>query len=584
MIARRIGAFATAVALTSGVALAVAAPAAAESVSDLQVQATVNADTSLHIVETITYDFGGEYRHGIYRDIPVADQTLLGKRRQYQIDVHSVTVDGAPAQVDVTENDPFINIRIGDPNVTITGAHTYTIDYTVQDALRVLTTEDLEDPLMPAGLSVGDVELYWDFVGTGWDVPIHSARAGVTGPADVLSAKCYSGPAGSTDPCPVAVASAVAALGPVSLGAGDALTGAIVYPRAAFTRTPFENISQGLPSNPALGVVGALIPAALLVFVPVGLAVSRRSTDKGSALPLAPPQYSPPDDLSPAEMAAAWQGRKLSASPRPLVATLLDLAVRRWVNVGLLHDDLNVAWTGMGSPPLKPWEEGLTAQVLKGQPNATLSGYDAELSKGWTSSFRDLVDEAETNGRRNPKGDDPDKRWNILILLVVLLAGAGFIVAWIGSAFIAAILFTMAVGALVGFIAARIITPRSETPQSARFLAEVEGFKKVLGTEASASRREFAQRLGLPPEAIFATMLPYAVVFDLEKSWMAAFPDLTAPQLQAYGYSALSMSSIDNIVSAGTTSVSSAMTAPSSGSGGGGSSGGGGGGGGGGSW
>ena len=131
---------------------------------------------------------------------------------------------------------------------------------------------------------------------------------------------------------------------------------------------------------------------------------------------------------------------------------------------------------------------------------------------------------------------------------------------------------------------ARAITPRRQTEQSARFLAEVAGFRTVLGTDAAAARREFAQRSGLSPAAIFATMLPYAVVFALEDSWIGAFPDLSPDQLVSSGFYVPSIGSMNSLVSAGTTSVSSAMTAPSSGSGGGGSSGGGGGGGGGGSW
>ena len=48
---------------------------------------TVNADTSMRIVETITYDFESEYRHGIFRDIPVYDETLTGLRREYGVTV-----------------------------------------------------------------------------------------------------------------------------------------------------------------------------------------------------------------------------------------------------------------------------------------------------------------------------------------------------------------------------------------------------------------------------------------------------------------------------------------------------------------
>ena len=155
---------------------------------------------------------------------------------------------------------------------------------------------------------------------------------------------------------------------------------------------------------------------------------------------------------------------------------------------------------------------------------------------------------------------------------------------FVDQPFLSAALFTVAAGTLIGFFGARIITPRRQTSESARFLAEVEGLRRVLGTDAAASRREFAQRSGLSPAAVFATMLPFAVVFELENAWIGAFPDLTPDMLASTGFAVGSISAMDGLVSSGQSSMSSAMTSPSSGSGGGGSSGGGGGGGGGGSW
>jgi hypothetical protein len=565
--------------------VATATAAHAEYIPQLEVSVTVNADTSFRVVETITYDFESEYRHGIFRDIPMYDETVSGQRRTYGITVNSVTMDGAPVPSTLSEEGPFLNIKIGDPNVTITGAHTYVVDYTVTDGLRAITAQDKADPQMPASITTGDVELYWDFIGTGWDVWIESAKASVVGPADALNAICYFGSADSDSRCPSALAANVALLGPVTLDAGQALTGAVVYPAAAFTTTPQENLSQGLPTNPIIGILGALIPAGLLAAVPIGLAIARRRSDAGAPVPGAPPQYAPPDALTPAEMSAAWQGSAGSVDSRVLVATLLDLAARRWINVSIDGaGDLTVTWVGTGSPALAPWEHDLMGVILKGGTSASLSGYDKDLATLWGNSFRDLAAAQEANGRRNPRGDAPDRRWNWLGGGAFLLVALGFLSIFIDQPFVTAALFTTGIGALIGFFVARAITPRQQTQQSALFLAKVDGFRVVLGTDAAAARREFAQRSGLSPEAIFATMLPYAVVFELENSWIGAFPDLSPEQLVSHGFYVGSMASMNGLVSSGTSSMSSAMTAPSSGSGGGGFSGGGGGGGGGGSW
>lgn len=585
MLRRRLGILLGALLLATGTAVGLASPAAAEYIRELDVAVTVNADTSLRIVETITYDFESEYRHGIFRDIPVYDETLTGQRRSYGVAVADVTMDGAPVPWVTSDNDPFLNVRIGDPNEMITGAHTYVIAYTVTDGLRVITEADAADPAMPEAVSAGDVELYWDVIGTGWDVWISSAKATVTGPGPVLSAICYTGAAGSDTRCPAATVRSSALLGPTQLAAGEAMTTAVVYPAAAFTSTPNENLSQGLPSNPVVGVLGSLIPAALLAAVPIGIAVARRREDAGAPVPGAPPQYAPPDDLTPAELSAAWTGRSGTVDARVLVATLLNLAERRWVNVSTdAAGDLKVDWVGTGTMPLRPWEESLLGVILKGGGTATLASYDKDMTTLWGASVSSLVDEQEAAGRRNPRGDEPDRRWRGLGAAAFALMAVGILSVFIDQPFLASIALTAGVGALIGFFAARAITPRSQTAQSALFLAKVDGFQKVLGTDAASARREFAQRSGLSADAIFATMLPFAVVFGLENAWIGAFPDLSPDQLVRHGLYVGSISSMDSLVSRSTSSISSAMTAPSSGSGSGGSSGGGGGGGGGGSW
>ena len=573
--------------LATAGSIGLATTAAAESIGVFDVAVTVNPDTTFRIVESITYDFEGEYRHGIFRDIPLYDETLTGMRRQYRVAVNSVLLDGGAVPWTTSQNGPYLNVKIGDPNVTITGPHTYVVDYTVADGLRVITPDDAADPQMPASVAAGDVELYWDFVGSGWEVPIRSARTVVQGPAEALSAKCYFGPTspGDGETCAVISAKSIVALGPVSLAPGEPLTGAVVYPRSAFTAVPRENTSQGLPSNPMTGAVLAVVPALLLAAVPIGIAVARRRADAGAPVPGAPPQYAPPDGLTPAEMFAAWQGRKGTTDSRVLVATLLDLAARRWINVATdSGGDLTVTWVGTGTTPLAPWEESVVGVVLKGQASATISGYDKELATLWGASIRGLVEGQEREGRRNPRGDEPDQRWRWLALVGFPMLAVGFLSIFIEQPFISAVAFTLGAGAVIGFVVARAITPRRQTPQSAKFLAQVAGFETVLGTDAAAARREFAQRSGLSAGAIFATMLPYAVVFGLESSWIGAFPDLSPDDLVGHGFYVGSIGAMDSLVSSSTTSMAAAMTAPSSGSGGGGSSGGGGGGGGGGSW
>ena len=71
-----------------------------------------------------------------------------------------------------------MRIRIGDPDVTISGDHLYTIDYTIEGALNGFADHD---------------ELYWNAVGSEWDVPVLHATAEVAVPSPVTGAVCFAG-------------------------------------------------------------------------------------------------------------------------------------------------------------------------------------------------------------------------------------------------------------------------------------------------------------------------------------------------------------------------------------------------------
>ena len=99
-----------------------------------------------------------------------------------------------------------------------------------------------------------------------------------------------------------------------------------------------------------------------------------------------------------------------------------------------------------------------------------------------------------------------------------------------------------------------------------------------MDTEAGALRRKFAQESGLAPGNIFATLLPLAIILELEDSWLANFVDLTLNEISSTGIQVSSISSLQHSIRQSQQVLLDAMTSPtSSGSGAsGGSSGGGG--------
>ncbi|MYQ37495.1 Predicted membrane protein (DUF2207) [Streptomyces sp. LamerLS-316] len=144
-----------------------------ERIPRMWVGAEMRADGTARITEVIDYDFAGEQRHGIYRDIPRTDPGDVS-------DV-TVTVDGAPVPHRV-EDDLDERIVIGDADTTVTGVHRYRIAYTLP--------------------RLGDEEwLAWDAVGTRWDVPVGHVDVHLAAPFALDRTSCSWGPSGSMERC-----------------------------------------------------------------------------------------------------------------------------------------------------------------------------------------------------------------------------------------------------------------------------------------------------------------------------------------------------------------------------------------------
>jgi Predicted membrane protein (DUF2207) len=124
------GLFAAALATLVPAAPALAAPDG-ESIPSYDTAITVTRDGRLAVVETIMYDFAGNQRHGIERTIPVRFRYNDRSDRIYPISDVSVTVDGSPVPLNRSTNGGNEVLRIGDPNRTVSGRHSYAISYTV---------------------------------------------------------------------------------------------------------------------------------------------------------------------------------------------------------------------------------------------------------------------------------------------------------------------------------------------------------------------------------------------------------------------------------------------------------------------
>ncbi|OGM20863.1 hypothetical protein A2714_00365 [Candidatus Woesebacteria bacterium RIFCSPHIGHO2_01_FULL_38_9] len=151
-------------------------------ITDFQSEIGVEKDTSLLITETITVNFPDQ-RHGIFRIIPII-YTVKGKTLRTKLFVESVTDSfGNLQKYEKSRVGQSVSLKIGDPDVLVTGLQTYVVKYKVKNVIQRYDAYD---------------EVYWNVTGREWDTDILNAVAKVNSPfADITNVDCFAGPVGT---------------------------------------------------------------------------------------------------------------------------------------------------------------------------------------------------------------------------------------------------------------------------------------------------------------------------------------------------------------------------------------------------
>ncbi len=502
------------------------------------------------------------------------------------------------------------------------GTQTYVIEYTQRDVTAYFENTD-------------DDEFYWDVNGTGWAQPFGQVSATVDladGLAGVLtSTSCYYGFDGSNDQCEIIESEGTITASVDDLGAYQNMTIVAAFPAHTFAEAPFD-IFAWVPLPVFLGGAASLA-AVILAFI------FRFTTMRGAKGPgIVIAQYEPADDISP--LLAA---NLVNKTKKGMAASIVDLAVRRKIRIvekpdegffasgttfgvqaidesGLSGDDQRVmsalfATSGIGFLRNLFSRGGASTPgiVTIGQPAAPVATAPAPSSEvRWLVKKDQILGQqvvsitkavAAAAVRRKLRKKPP----GLPIAIVALLVVAGFLLLLLGGigaqselGIIAGVFGTIAVswigvGALI-MLGAR----RPLTKDGALAVEHLEGLREYIRlAEAdrlqmlqSVSGAERTKAVGQPDIIkIYEKLLPYAVIFGLEKEWageLAKYYDTNPPDwysgsnVTAFNVGAFA-ASIGSLSSSVSSSYSgSASSSSSGGSGGGGSSGGGGGGGGGG--
>jgi len=529
---------------------------AGESISLYEVDIDIKEDSSIKILETITYDFGENSRRGIFREIPVKYETPYGTRG-VDLEIKSISRDGFPEEYTDKKSGRNRVIRIGNPDVYIEGEHVYRITYEVVGAFNAF--EDFD-------------ELYWNAIGTGWAVPISRALITVDAPSAIVKGYCYEGFFGSNVPCSESVISADVLVGKTTeLNPGSGMTVAVAIPKGAVTLPSVGEIAFNWLKNNLI----LLLPIFVFFFMyRIWEAHGKDAKGRGTIVA----QYVPPAGLTPLFLGSIVDGR---LSNEDIVAGILYLAEQGYITIEREEKkrflgsnvDYKLTWTGDFDELNK--KEQLLAEIV----------FTIYVTEGKVVSLSSLKTDRQLHSRKNALvkhideelhaqgyfGNVPQKTSNKWLAVGIFVTA--FLSFSLASVNLTAAIAIAVSGVIV--IIFGVLMPKL-TKKGALAREHILGFKKFLSV-AEKDRLEFHNA----PERTqneFMEFLPFATALGVESKWAEQFKDLEMENPDWYKGGApgnFSAGSFSKDISGFGSSMSAGVTAASGGSGSGGGGGGG---------
>lgn len=541
----------------------------------------------LKTVEKITAQFPEiDQNHGIERALPIKFDN-----HPVRLEVVSI-VDENNKNLSYStykSNDNLV-LRIGDADIYVHGSKTYVITYTQQDVTKYYPDLKVD-------------EFYWDVNGLEWQQPFdkvkarlhleQSLRESLTG-----NMSCYYGVSGSNKICNITKTPDYIEADVNNLEIGENMTIAIGFNANTFGDYSLSN-GEWIESH----IVGIMLVFNVISIFVIFITKKLKAKDHPGRGVIAP-EYLPPKDVS--VLLSSIISKNTS---KWTAASYIDLAVRHKIKI--LQDSKKV-WgfenktykmEFVDSSGLDEIEMKIISNIFGSNPKPG-DQYEVEkmrtdysLSRKLRFLFQNTSEKAVPLGYYNV-----DKKLKTKLFTFGAIAPIAAGIAWflfndsylnddIGAlAFIAVTALMISIGMVAS------IKPMSEKGRELFDylkglkmyikLAETERLKFLQSPEG-AQKTKVNTNDNLELVHLYERVLPYAVMFGLEKNWnkvLGDFYEKSGTQPDWYiGTGAFSAATFTSAVS-NFANYSSSSSSSTGGSSGGGSSGGGGGGGGGGGW
>lgn len=599
--------------------------------ADYYLEKAEDGTSRLHVIEQFTATFpNSNQNHGITRIIPYTNQdgkNLTMKSDEYlEINVWHNDKEIRPYQVE--GGDGHFKVYIGNPDTYVHGDQVYTLEYEFRN---VITEFDKDGKSWQ--------ELYWDTNGNDWSQIFKQVTATVhfEDPEIAKSyadkAYCYVGRYGDNgqDRCKITPVEDGVRFEAKNLSAKENLTFDLEFKSGTFT-VPKQTYDYRL----ILGLIFLLLSGIAFGVALIILAKQVAEKRKYYNGLFIKPEYAPLKDLTVAEMAENYIGR--GANGQRKVATMMELAVQGKIDLIKLessggHGKKKTLWQiQIKSLDLSP-EQVTILKIIAGSnsplnvgekilittrtADSTLIKLGTEYTTLTQEELRrqgySTVDAKKSKDSKLAAGKNPCGTLIAVLScwMIACIVGCGFIFAdvpsyrhLLGGTPLIVLLVILFVAIFIGgiYFAGKISAFYTHTEKGLEASRYMDGLKLYVKM-AEQDRLKFLQSVDgadVSHEGVvklYEKLLPYAVIFRLEKSWLKEmskyyeYDDVSNPSwyIGVGAFSAVDFVSAVNSASSyiSTTTAHSTTSNSSSGfsgGGGGGFSGGGGGGGGGGGW
>lgn len=537
----------------------------------------------IEVKETIDAYFFVE-RRGIFRSIPYKYDDGKGN---IKLSVQSVTDEnGKPHPYSTATYGDFLEIKIGDADIYISGEQTYVISYTASNVIDYYDTAE---------------ELFWNATGNQWPVPINSATAIVTAPPTLqenqisdIQTYCYTGAYGSkaTD-CTIeqdGFDTIFTSNNPFSIQEGMSIV--VEYPKGTIRESTF------LEKYGSLMLVNVGVCFPFFAF-PIAFLVWRRHGKDPKGRGTIVPEFDAPEGMSPAEVGVLVDN---NADHRDITATVIDLAIRGYIKIEELpkgavsKQDYKFHLVNESFAELREYEVLIMNGIFGGSPTkgdaVQLTSLENKFYTTMNSASENLYEKVVSDGyyTRKPRSMIGGMAMVGGVIIGVAVFAASILIG-IGA------YLTMCGLIVSGLILAAFSPLMSQrTDKGAMALEHIKGLKMYLEI-AEEDRLKTMQgpdsdyvtnrKAPVRDVKLFEKLLPYAMVLKVESAWAAKFKDIykELPDWYSSGsFNTINTIYLVNSLSAASSTMNSSFASQPRSSGGGGFSGGGGGGGGGGSW